>query len=63
MERRTHSRPRPGPGRRKEAMGKTTKIIGRMTKTIGEGGWEVTLLSRRRRRGLPYLTQEGRHDR
>jgi predicted nucleotidyltransferase len=40
MKRRTHSRLRPGPGRRKEAMEKTTKIIGRMTKTIGEESWE-----------------------
>jgi predicted nucleotidyltransferase len=35
MKRHTQSRPRA-----KEATEKTTKTIGRMTKTIGDGGWE-----------------------
>jgi len=49
-ERRTSFRPRP-----KEAMRKTTKTIGRMTKSIGDGGWEGLFASRTLARLLTTL--------
>jgi predicted nucleotidyltransferase len=45
MKRHTQSRRQRTPGRQKEAAEKTTKTIGRMTKTIGGGDWEALFAS------------------